>query len=44
LKELCAKYDFKYPEDKLIALAKAVHSGFERTKIINAGVDKVRRE
>jgi type I restriction enzyme R subunit len=24
LKELCAKYDFKYPEDKLIALAKAV--------------------
>ncbi|MBW6481652.1 MAG: HsdR family type I site-specific deoxyribonuclease [Vicingaceae bacterium] len=24
LKELCVKYDFKYPEDKLIALAKAV--------------------
>ena len=24
LKELCAKYDFKYPEDKLIALAKVV--------------------
>lgn len=24
LKELCAKYDFKYPEDKLIELAKAV--------------------
>jgi len=24
LKELCIKYDFKYPEDKLIALAKAV--------------------
>lgn len=24
LKELCRKYDFKYPEDKLIALAKAV--------------------
>ena len=24
LKELCVKYDFKYPEDKLIILAKAV--------------------
>lgn len=24
LKELCVKYDFKYPEDKLIDLAKAV--------------------
>ncbi|ORU94656.1 MAG: type I restriction endonuclease, partial [Cycloclasticus sp. symbiont of Poecilosclerida sp. N] len=24
LQELCVKYDFKYPEDKLIALAKAV--------------------
>jgi len=24
LKELCVKYDFKYPEDKMIALAKAV--------------------
>jgi type I restriction enzyme R subunit len=24
LKELCIKYDFKYPEDKMIALAKAV--------------------
>jgi type I restriction enzyme R subunit len=24
LKELCVKYDFKYPEDKLIELAKAV--------------------
>lgn len=24
LKELCVKYDFKYPEEKLIALAKAV--------------------
>ncbi|CAC9593027.1 Type I restriction-modification system, restriction subunit R (EC 3.1.21.3) [uncultured Gammaproteobacteria bacterium] len=24
LKELCVKYDFKYPEDKLISLAKAV--------------------
>jgi type I restriction enzyme R subunit len=24
LKELCAKYDFRYPEDKLIELAKAV--------------------
>jgi len=24
LKELCIKYDFKYPEDKLIELAKAV--------------------
>ncbi len=24
LKELCTKYDFKYPEDKLIALAKVV--------------------
>jgi len=24
LKELCSKYDFKYPEDKLIELAKAV--------------------
>ena len=24
LKELCRKYDFKYPEDKLIELAKAV--------------------
>lgn len=24
LKELCAKYDFKYPEDRLIELAKAV--------------------
>ena len=24
LKELCVKYDFKYPEDKMIELAKAV--------------------
>jgi len=24
LKDLCIKYDFKYPEDKLIELAKAV--------------------